>query len=498
MALSRGELTHRIARSGARDEHDTMAFLFNAMAEQLHQLVTSLDHERTDLQRGVEQLSDVLSRMAAADFEARAVRRLDGSPLDVLAFLVNATAEELGGLYAELTETNDRLERQAHATVNERLAATNTLAAGVGHELRNPLGVAAGNLEYLAERLPQAAGAAWDAELAQAVADSRVAVERAAKIAHELALLRPSLEPASHEVRLDDVVGPAIRMVRNVVEHLAMLRVHGDPDAVARVDESRLGQVVVNLVQNAALSMPKGRPAHENLVNVWAGVVSDSEVSIEVSDNGVGMSPQVRSRAFEAFFTTRPVGEGTGLGLAICQRLVHDQGGRIELSSEEGVGTTFRVLFPRAREQTGDPGAASGTVVDEALLARVSGLRVLLVDDEQLFHVVVEHMLGPGVDFTATTSGLEGLQLARSGRFDVVLSDLMLPDLDGKALYERLAAEGHSVVRRLAFITGGTFSAEYQQFLDAVDAPVLGKPFTRLQVLTTVAGLAARGVGPTP
>ena len=488
LALSRGELGHRMLRTGTRDTVDTIAFLFNAMADQIQDLVESLNTEQTRLKHGVEELSEVLSRMAAADFDARVERSFDRSPLDVLAFLVNATAEELGALYAELKATNERIERQAQATVNERLAATNTLAAGVGHELRNPLGVVAGNLEFLSEQVGQLD---CDPALLRAIEDSREAVDNAARIATELSLLRPSSLSRHRVVPIGVVVDRAIRMVRNVADHHATLDVSSADNPAALVDAARLGQVVVNLIHNAALAMPVDRPVAQNLITVWSGPISDTEVAITVTDNGVGMSEDVKRRIFEAFFTTRPVGEGTGLGLAICQRLIDDQSGRLDFESEEGIGSTFRVVLPRTTETTSpeEPEPEDAAPVDE-LLDAVAGTRVLLIDDEPLFQIVIKHMLGDGVEFTATTSGVEGLDLLRSRDFDVVLSDVMLPDLDGRAIYQALEDEGLDVVSRIAFITGGSFSEGTQAFLESVDAPVLGKPFSRSEILTTVAQLA--------
>ncbi len=348
ISMSKGDFEVRLKRHHDRGTQDTIAFLFNLTIEELGELFEQRAEDRRHMQALIETATDVLVRIGAGDFGARVERSFDGSPEDVLAYLVNNAAEELSGLFAELEQKNALLEEQAtRQALAERIAYT-TLSAGVGHELNNPLSYAAGNLEFLEIELGQLQGLDPEhlEELRSAIADARTGVSRASRIAADLKSLTPSVTMVFEDHDVQELVESSLALIRNAVQHRARLQYHFDEVPRIRADRGRLGQVLVNLVQNALHALPEDRCTEDNHVEVAVARYSERMVSIEVRDNGEGISMENRSRIFDSFFTTRPVGKGTGLGLALSKRMIADHGGRIEVESEFGVGSTFRLLLP--------------------------------------------------------------------------------------------------------------------------------------------------------
>jgi len=351
--LAQGNFGVRLERSGLRDTEDTIAYLVNLMAEELGELFQLRKQYHDKFEALIRSVTEVLVRIGAGDFEARVERTFDGSPEDVLAYLVNSAAEELRGLFQEREQKNALLEEQATRQAIAERSAFSTLSAGVGHELNNPLAYISGNLDFVEaelsalrvdrdlERLP---------DLLAAIEDAREGLLRAARIAADLKKLAPATEVELRPETLSDVIGSALTLIRNSVTHHARLVCRYAELPPALVDRGRLGQVIVNLVQNALHALPPGRTTEENLIEVATYRSSASMVVVEVRDNGVGIPPEIKPRIFESFFTTRPVGEGTGLGLAISKRMIVDHGGRIEVESKVGVGTSFRVFLHVADE----------------------------------------------------------------------------------------------------------------------------------------------------
>lgn len=355
VSLAQGDFGMRLERTGLRDTEDTIAYLFNLMAEEVDELFKARQQYSEKIEAIIRSVTDVLVRIGAGEFGARVERTFDGSPEDVLAYLVNSAAEEVQGLFHEREQKNALLEEQAARQAIAERSAFSTLSAGVGHELNNPLTYASGNLDFIEQELLQLQ-ADGDLrrvqELVAAIQDARMGVQRAARIAADLKKLTPATQVQLAPEVLSEVVDSALTLIRNSVAHRARLvcRYAELPRVLA--DRGRLGQVMVNLVQNALHALPPARSTEENLVEVVTYRSSERMVVVEIRDNGVGIPPENLSRIFDSFFTTRPVGEGTGLGLAISKRMVVDHGGRIEVESTVGVGSTFRVFLRVAEEES--------------------------------------------------------------------------------------------------------------------------------------------------
>jgi signal transduction histidine kinase len=248
-----------------------------------------------------------------------------------------------------------------------RLSSLGALAAGVAHEINNPLAYVRSNLEYVLEefadladrfgrlvrRFPNVAGGATGFpdvesrlhELRTAMDEANEGVTRVTDVVGGLKQFSIRPRPGTHAVDLAAVTRSSLRMVARTVEERARLVVRLEATPKVRGNDAYVGQVVLNLVVNAAQAIPPG-PADAHRVTVSTFTSEHGAAVLEVGDTGVGMSDGVAGRIFEPFFTTKDAGQGTGLGLSVTRRVVEAFGGAIEVESAEGHGTTFRVTFP--------------------------------------------------------------------------------------------------------------------------------------------------------
>jgi two-component system, NtrC family, sensor kinase len=228
--------------------------------------------------------------------------------------------------------------------------AMGTLAAGVAHEINNPLTFVISNLSFLANELRTLSGelpVGRLAETEEVLREAAMGANKVRQIVADLKTFSRADDDVPTAVNLQNVIESAITIAR--AELRARARVVRDYVDVPPVEgsEGRLGQVFLNLLINAAQAIPPGQPDHHE-IRIKLRVVQ-GHVIVEVRDTGAGIPPEMRSRIFDPFFTTKPVGEGTGLGLFVCQGIITRFGGEISVESEPGQGTTFRILFPTAR-----------------------------------------------------------------------------------------------------------------------------------------------------
>jgi CheY-like chemotaxis protein len=275
------------------------------------------------------------------------------------------------------------------------------------------------------------------------------------------------------------VLDASINIAWNEIRHRAQLvRDYGDVPPIL-ANESRLGQVFLNLVVNAAQALPVGMAA-TNEIRIRTRTDAEGRVVVEVTDTGPGIAQENLDRLFDPFFTTKPVGIGTGLGLWICQGIVNALGGEIRVRSEIGRGTTFSIDLPPAPASSDDSPASSKS--DAPAGARRG--RILIIDDETPLAHVLATALYAEHDPVVTSSGREALALlARDDRFDTILCDLMMPDMTGMDVYEHLHAERPALAKKIVFVTGGAFTPRAREFLDGIENETVEKPFdmTRLR-----------------
>lgn len=395
----------------------------------------------------------------------------DFMPKGALARLLPAIDREL----RDATARAERKNMREQLMISERMASIGMLSASVAHEINNPLAVISANLEFVLQRLEalgteQKAGPLEDA--LQPLRDAHEAAERVRHIVRDLKVFsRVSNEEQQGPVDIERVLESAVRMASNEIRHRASLvRDYADAPPVLG-NEQRLGQVFLNLVVNAAQAIPEGR-AGENWISLAIRPDGNDRVVVEVSDTGSGMSPDVVARIFDPFYTTKAEGVGTGLGLAICKRIITRFGGDISVTSRPGAGTTFRVSLQRA--EVARP--AAEPAAPQPAAARRG--RILVVDDEPMLCKAVERMLSGEHDVTVVQSAVRALQLIDQGeQFDIILSDLMMPQMSGIELYAALQQKAPEAANKMVFMTGGAFSPEASAFLQRSSNPTIDKPF---------------------
>ena len=375
----------------------------------------------------------------------------------------------------------------------DRLASLGTLAAGVAHEINNPLAVVALNSELVLDGLAKMR-AALDAasapgaitseidEMIEAQLDTRAATSRMGRIVSDL---RKFSRPTQELVALTDVarsVEWAVRSTSTEFRDRARLvsRVADDLPLV-RVDETKLGQVFVNLLLNAAQAIIPGN-AEANEVSIVAEPGNDGRVVVQVRDSGSGMSGATLKHMFEPFFTTKSSSIGTGLGLSVCHGIVKAFGGELQVESQMGEGTVFRVLLPLA-PAVGLP----RTSLPHDVPARRR--RILIVDDEESILRVLARILDEH-DVVCTQRGEEVLARLEAGeQFDAILSDVLMPGVTGMELFEALLSRFPDAARRVVFLSGGTTTPQTVDFLNSVPNPRMEKPFDIALLRETLASV---------
>jgi CheY-like chemotaxis protein len=284
-------------------------------------------------------------------------------------------------------------------------------------------------------------------------------------------------QPERVDVR--EVLESSLNIARRQIVECARLDVDLAPAREVRANRSRLGQVFLNLLVNACEAVEPGHP-ESNTISLSCREV-DAFVEVTVRDTGVGIPPGDIHRIFDLFYTTKPVGVGTGLGLSICHDLVEALGGSIEVTSQVGVGTEFRVLLPCAGSQP--PTLPPPDDVDVWKRAK----RMLVVDDDPLVARSVRRLLGDKQEVTLVHDGPSALAELRKRTYDVVLCDVAMPGMDGLMVLEAAQCERLGAAHRFVFMTGSLFSQEWRQRMNAVRAPCVAKPLDMTELTTALA-----------
>lgn len=424
------------------------------------------------------QMVALLERPDAAWHDVK-VRTRTGRVIDVLWANVTLSDGMRVGIAQDVTE---RRRLEAQLLLADRMASLGTMAAGVAHEINNPLSYVLGNLSYVTETLhalSERASVTPDdlREFSDAIAEAISGAERMRDIVRDLKLFSRSNESSHDAVDLGSVIATSLRMLKNQIIHRAQLVTDIAPTPKVKGSASRLGQVFVNLIQNAVQALPE-RDQQQNEVRIAVRSRGATEVVTEVRDNGLGIPPDLLARVFDPFFTTKPVGVGTGLGLSVCHGIIATLGGRIEVESEPGQGACFRVVLPVAeadtRPKTGQRPAVTSSI------AR----RLLLVDDDPGVGRIMQRLLGPSVQLHHLTNPHHAVERLRAGeRYDAVILDLMMPEMSGMDLFEEVKRIAPELAPRCGFLTGGVFTAQARAFLDALPPGyLLEKPFDRAAV----------------
>lgn len=386
---------------------------------------------------------------------------------------------EFKGQPAALAIARDLTERkrmESQLLLADRMVSVGTLAAGIAHEINNPLAYVISNLHLLSERMESLRDRLDEAtgnDIHEMLAQAQDGAERVRTIVRDLKSFSRADDERLGAVDVERVLDSAVSMAWNEIRHRARLVKSYAQVPAVHANEAKLGQVFLNLLVNAAQALPVSN-AQEHEIRVatsYRGTPND-QVVIEVSDTGVGMPPDVAKRIFDPFFTTKPVGVGTGLGLSICHSIVDTMGGHIQVDSQPERGTTMRVHLP-----------ASSVPARRSLrpAPRCSGhtqrTRILIVDDEPGVARSLQRALR-GHDVSVALSGRDAVeQLTHDAGYDVVFCDLMMPDMSGMELYELASQVRPGLEERMIFMTGGAFTSRAQAFLESIPNQWFEKPF---------------------
>jgi signal transduction histidine kinase len=468
---------------------------WNAFLERICKTYTEADQDRYTLERSHtvssremaelhEGLRAAQSQLALANEDLKRALALAEQTQDQL----RASAQELERRVAE--RSRELEDAQARLVATERVAAVGELAAGVAHEVNNPLAYISANITFAMEQLSEQGGLAPAGlgDVLAALADAKQGASRIALITRDLKVFSRGDATRREAVDVRKTIESCISMAWNEIRHRAALVKDFGETPPIEANEGRLAQVFLNLLLNAAQAIPEGNAAaHEIRLRTRT---SGGNVTVEISDTGTGIPPEYLGRLFEPFFTTKPIGVGTGLGLSVCHGIVKSLGGTIEAKSVQGKGATFLVTLPIGNVPSAELDKASAPPV------AAGRSRVLLVDDDPLVLTAVKRILR-GHDVSSIQDSREALSLLQAdGGFDLILCDLMMPNFSGMELYEALRKTAPDLLTRIVFLTGGAFTPQSREFLDGLQGPYMEKPFDPDVLLALVAGSVGRGSGP--
>lgn len=404
-------------------------------------------------------------------FEWRSIAQLDRRMVYAAARDITEQKQLEESLRASL-EQEKQLERQL--LFADRMASIGTLAAGAAHEINNPLAAIAANLALILEELAGLRSTIPPerlTELTQMTTDATTAAETIRTVVHGLKTFSRIPDEQRSLIDVRTVLELSVRLTSHEIRQRACLVTDFGATPMVHADGARLGQVFVNLLVNASQAIPDGDSSgHE--IRIITSTDAAGHAVIEIGDTGSGIPAASLGQVFDPFFTTKAVGVGTGLGLSICHNLVSSIGGSITVTSQEGRGTTFRVALPAAAAPLVAPSTDDVSQVPAAVRARV-----LVVDDDPVLGVTLRRVLRDHV-VTVVTAAADALLLLDAGeKFDVILSDMMMPEMSGMEFHAELMRRYPDAAARVVFISGGTFTAGASAFLAQVPNECLEKPF---------------------
>lgn len=372
------------------------------------------------------------------------------------------------GRPALVTVGRDLTERrsiEAQLKLTERMVSLGTLAAGVAHEINNPLAIVLANLQALARQVRA------EGDTAQLLEETQQGAERVQRIVADLSSFSRGDDTGDKLVDVRRALESAIAMARNEIRHRAELVVRSTDELLqVRANEARLAQAFLNLLLNAAQALPDGQADKHRITVALRG--TGSHVVVDISDTGRGIPASVRERVFDPFFTTREVGEGMGLGLTVSHSIINGLSGNIGFESGDR-GTTFSVTLPLSRSLAPPaPGQRESVAQRRA--------RILVIDDELMVTKALKRLLRHH-DLRTVGSGREAIELIDqdAAAFDVVICDMMMPDMSGSEVYARLKETTPELADRMLFMTGGAFTPGARSFLDRMQGRWFEKPFDR-------------------
>jgi PAS domain S-box-containing protein len=413
---------------------------------------------------------------------AISLTKADGSELN-LELNMAALTDRNGDVYGTVWVGRDVTElrsAQLQLLQAKKLSSIGEVISGVAHELNNPLSGVLGFSQLLMARHGQG-------PMARELDQIHNSALRCQKIVKNLLSFSRVHKPERKYLGLNGIVDKTLEVRRYQLEvnNIDVIK-DLEPDLPkTMLDFHQIQQVLVNLLNNAQQAIQAARPDRGELkVRTWH---QDATVVLQVSDNGEGMDPETLERVFDPFFTTKDQGQGTGLGLSVSYGIIKEHGGKIYAQGRKGEGSTFRIEFPVYEEvETGDT-LADNTEPLNLEGADGAGRRILVVDDEPtILDLFVEILGSAGYAVDTADNGVEAAQKVRNGPYDVVVSDIRMPRMNGIQLYDEILAVRPELADRMLFVTGDLIDPETHEFVERVGARTIAKPLEIRQVLQVI------------
>ncbi len=394
-------------------------------------------------------------------------RRKDGTTIPTLveSRVLLDESGALQGFRCTIQDITQRKQTEKHLQETNRLVSIGELAAGVAHEINNPLTSILGFSQLLlSESLPEPVN-----EDLQKICYS---AQRASKIVQNLLSFARKREPERRLIDLVPVLERALDLksydFRSSNINLICQLDEGLPPTLA--DEYQIIQVLINILSNAEQAIQEANVAGQLLIRASQ---TNNRIRISISDNGPGIPPENLSKVFQPFFTTKPVGSGTGLGLSTCYGIIRQHDGDLWVESSLGEGTTFHIQLPIVGS---DAGSENGIAEIKTSLSRIKHL--LVVDDEPHIRDLLARSLGQ-LRYTVDLAkdGQEAWRKIQRWSYDCVIMDLQMPNMSGQELFGLIQGFKPDLARKSIFMTGDIVTPQTQAFVSSVSHPTLSKPF---------------------
>ena len=440
----------------------------------------------------VEALKTALSPEAHAQVPPLEVH-LASDEGPVCTLFVNRTEGsdgKLAGFVVHFIDSTEQKNLERQFAQSQKMQAVGQLAGGIAHDFNNLLTAMIGFSDLLLLR--HRPGDQSFADIMQIKQNAN----RAANLVRQLLAFSRQQTLQPRLLNLTDILAELSHLLRRLIgENIELKMSHGRDLGMIKADQGQLEQVIINLAVNARDAMPEGgvltiqtgnEKVEKRRKSKDESMPPGSYTVIEVLDSGIGIPPENLDRIFDPFFTTKDIGEGTGVGLAVSHRIVEAHDGRIRVDSTPGQGAVFTLVLPASDEET--------AAEPEGQAADSSGptASILIIDDEpEVAQMLADILAAQGHKVVTAESGEKALSLIEGQRFDVILSDVRMPKLDGPSLYAALERKDPALLRRTAFVSGDTLSPSARVFLQRVQRPFIEKPFNLEEVRGLIAQILA-------
>jgi len=429
-------------------------------------------------------LAEVVRGRRRVESSELEVRKANGETFWARVTTVPMTYQGKAALIHAIVDLSERVQAEAEIArqresfhQKEKIAALGSLLAGLAHELNNPLSVVSGQSLMLEE-------AVEDDRLAERARRIREAAERCSRTVRTFLSMARSRAPERTAVALNDAVMASVDLVAHSLQSSGVeVKLDLDPElSDVMADGDQLHHLVSNLIINAEHAM-RDAPGKRVLSIATGFDAARQQIVLTVADTGPGVPEDILARIFEPFFTTKPGAAGTGIGLALCRDIAQSHGGDITYSQNEPTGAIFKVRLPLPSPQEAKP-----DVEPAAVQAGEAGTILVVDDDEEVALTLADVLRMQGHEVDTVFGAKDGIERARHKPYDIIISDVRMPDVDGPAFYKALESEVDDLEQRMMFMTGDTLRTDLEALVEGTDIPVIEKPLDPRAVAAMIAG----------